>query len=311
MPRWARRDVFGLSLCSLGVGTYLGETDDTVDSAQKTALVQLLGKGCNVIDTAPNYRGGRSERCIGEALRLSIEQGAIVRESVFLSTKAGLVPENESLPSECHEGPDRSCFDPLWLEMSVHRSLKRLGLESVDCVFLHNLEFLRMADGKDFLARFAKAAECMETLASQGHIGAWGISSWNGFRVPEDHPEYLSLAELASIKAPHMRFLQLPLGLWGSEAVTGKWQRGKSVLEEAEGLAVFANSPLLQGELATALAKAQLVEKAIRFTRDTEGVSVALLGMKRQPHIEAWHKMQYESSPDPKGIVQEFDTFFQ
>lgn len=151
----------------------------------------------------------------------------------------------------------------------------------------------------------------MEKLAAQELIGAWGISSWNGFRVPENHPEHLSLAELTSIGAPHMRFLQLPLGLWGSEAVTGKWQQGRSVLEAAEGLAVFANSPLLQGELASALAKAQLVGKAIRYTRDTEGVAVTLLGMKRQHHIEAWRKMQYESLPDPKSIMQEFDILFQ
>lgn len=107
------KGVFGLSLCSLGVGTYLGEPNDTVDCAQTKALAQLLGMGCNVIDTAPNYRDGRSERCVGKALSLSIEQGSVTRESVFLSTKAGLVPENESLPAGCHEGPDRSCFDPL------------------------------------------------------------------------------------------------------------------------------------------------------------------------------------------------------
>ena len=43
-----------------------------------------------VIDTAVNYRGGRSERVVGAALRLAREAG-LPRQAVAVTSKAGFV----------------------------------------------------------------------------------------------------------------------------------------------------------------------------------------------------------------------------
>jgi diketogulonate reductase-like aldo/keto reductase len=56
-------------MSSLGLGTYLGQTDDASDRHYCDAIQNALRSGINVLDTAINYRHQRSERNIGESLR--------------------------------------------------------------------------------------------------------------------------------------------------------------------------------------------------------------------------------------------------
>ncbi|MBI2081116.1 MAG: aldo/keto reductase, partial [candidate division NC10 bacterium] len=50
------RDFGGLALSSIGLGTYLGEPDAATDGLYREAVVRAVGLGCNVIDSAINYR---------------------------------------------------------------------------------------------------------------------------------------------------------------------------------------------------------------------------------------------------------------
>ena len=81
---WAYRDRFGDRfgrtyfrrfgpgvVSSVGLGTYLGDATDAVDDRYREALGAGLEAGINLVDTAGNYRCGRSERIVGEALRES------------------------------------------------------------------------------------------------------------------------------------------------------------------------------------------------------------------------------------------------
>ena len=45
-----------ITLSSLGVGTYLGEETDAEDARVTSGVVLTVARGCNVIDTARNYR---------------------------------------------------------------------------------------------------------------------------------------------------------------------------------------------------------------------------------------------------------------
>ena len=56
------RRALGVSVSSIGIGTYLGETDDETDRAYEEAINASLRGGINLIDTAVNYRFQRSER---------------------------------------------------------------------------------------------------------------------------------------------------------------------------------------------------------------------------------------------------------
>src|ERR1041384_2477636 len=81
------RDFMGLKISSIGLGTYLGNQNDTDDKLYIEGGQAALLSGCNLMDSAINYRCMRSERNIGEALRGLIAQGKIAREEVVLCTK--------------------------------------------------------------------------------------------------------------------------------------------------------------------------------------------------------------------------------
>src|SRR3990172_2895353 len=84
------RVAHGLHLSSFGIGTYRGAADDIVDRMYNSAIQQALANGINVVDTARIYRGGRSERVVGEALASAIRAGIVKRDEVIVSTKGGL-----------------------------------------------------------------------------------------------------------------------------------------------------------------------------------------------------------------------------
>jgi aryl-alcohol dehydrogenase-like predicted oxidoreductase len=307
LPPWAVRKVFDLNLVGIGLGTYLGEADVETDVIQQKAILALLGSGCNVIDCAPNYRNGRAERTLGDSLRLALDDGVAKRDEIFISTKAGLVPENFNLPKQFSLGPDHSCYSPDYLLMSLEASLERLRLETVDCIFIHNLELLRLSAGESFIDRYQEVAAAMERMVLMNLARSWGISSFNGFRVKEDHPEYLSFDSLFSSTFPNLRYLQIPLGVWGPEAITESWQNGENILSRARNIGVFTNSPLLQGELAVLFGERKdLIESAVCFARDTVGVDVTLLGIKKMEHVESWKQTIHR---EPHDITELFLNF--
>jgi aryl-alcohol dehydrogenase-like predicted oxidoreductase len=284
------------------VGTYKEAEGGLAEAHQEKALGLLLASGCNVIDTAPNYGSGNAEAMVGRVLSFAFQNGTLAREQVFVATKAGLAPEGFELPPGLVLGPEGSCFSPWFLRASLEASLGRVGLLSVDCVFLHNLELLLPIAGSSFRERLSEIMECMERLADEGLCGAWGISSWRGFRVPPEDPEHIPLDFVLSLGAPRLRFLQLPFGLWGPEALIGKWQNGESALSFRHNLSVFANSPLFHGGLVPLLGgEGPLANKAVLFVRDTKGVDVALLGISNPKHVGDWLAIRASPPSDTAG----------
>ena len=49
------RPMLGMSVSSIGIGTYLGDPDDETDHAYEGAIKAALRGGINLIDTAVNY----------------------------------------------------------------------------------------------------------------------------------------------------------------------------------------------------------------------------------------------------------------
>src|SRR4029450_10427898 len=89
----------GLTASSIGIGSYLGECDDSDDARYATAVRAALERGINVIDASINYRCQRSERTIGTALREAIPAGVVARDEVVVCTKGGYVPLDSSAPA--------------------------------------------------------------------------------------------------------------------------------------------------------------------------------------------------------------------
>ena len=51
----------GLTLSSIGIGTYLGNADDSTDALVTEAIKKSVMIGVNVIDTAINYRSQKAD----------------------------------------------------------------------------------------------------------------------------------------------------------------------------------------------------------------------------------------------------------
>jgi aryl-alcohol dehydrogenase-like predicted oxidoreductase len=299
------RDVQGLTVSSMGIGTYRGDMDDATDRAYADAVSNALAAGVNFIDTSLNYRNQRSERAIAGALRQAVEAGKLQRDEIVIATKAGyLVPD--AVPAGILNAGDivggMHSMAPAFLRDQLERSRQNLGLDSIDLFYLHNPETqLAYISEQEFLGHVRLAFECLENTVTDGRINYYGMATWQGFRHREPSREALPLEKLAGIAseiagaAHHFRFIQLPFNLAMPEAFANR-VNGENVLEIAArlGITVVASASLFQARLSRNLPdeiRARLpgaetdAQRAIQFVRSTPGIAVALVGMKSVAHV--------------------------
>jgi aryl-alcohol dehydrogenase-like predicted oxidoreductase len=306
---------------SVGLGTYLGQPDGAGDSAYIEAITAGLRSGINLLDTAINYRHQRSERNIGAALTALVRQGELSRDEVIVCTKAGFLSFDGTMPRDARSyfleeyvnkkilnptevSGGMHCMAPRYLENQLERSRKNLQLESIDVFYIHNPESqLSDIDRDTFRRRIEQAFATLERARGEKKIHFYGCATWNGFRVPAESREALSLVELAGLAkeiagVDHgFRFVQLPFNLAMPEAFAFKNQRYGSLLETAAelGIVVVGSATLYQGQLTrglpehigAALGTQSDPHSAIQFARSAPHLTTALIGMSRQQHVAA------------------------
>jgi aryl-alcohol dehydrogenase-like predicted oxidoreductase len=313
-----------LTVSSVGLGTYLGPDDDATDAGYAAALARALELGCNVVDTAANYRYQRSERVVGRTLAELVGSGRLGRGAVVVATKAGFLPgdsghaggmrgwvEDELLRPGVIEASDIvggcHCMTPAYLRHQLGESRRNLGVECIDIHYLHNPETqLSEVDRPEFLRRVRDAFATLEAAVEAGEVGVYGVATWDGLRVDPSAPGHLSLEELAACAVDvagdrhHLRAIQLPLNLAMPEAAVLPTQRGAAgptpLLDAAaeRGMTVMASASLLQarvlGRLPAALRELlggeTDAQSALQFTRSAPGLTTALVGMSRVEHVE-------------------------
>ncbi|AGN01790.1 aldo/keto reductase [Salinarchaeum sp. Harcht-Bsk1] len=391
---WAYRDRhggdFGLTffrrhgegvVSSIGLGTYLGDPTDEVDDAYREAIVAALQRGCNVLDTAINYRCQRSERVIGEALAEAADAGAperdaaggeadvpetadaaesapdadvagsdsgVERESVLVATKGGFLPFDGERPDD----PGRyvretfvepgivdpadlahgaHAIAPAFLDDQLDRSLANLGLDTIDLYYVHNPETqLDVRSREAVYDQLEAAFERLEERRAEGDIRAYGVASWDAFRVPPEHDSHLSLpeviqrarraAETAGAQTTGFRAIQLPFNAEMADAFTVAAHEGPEGMQSAlhfaqdAGLSVFTSASIGQGELAEGVPEHVAVrvegdtpaQRAINFARSAPGVTSSLVGASSREHaIENVRAGEF----DPLG-AEAFDAVF-
>lgn len=99
----------GIQAPALGIGTFMISPEDT-----EKAVYEALKAGYRMIDTANAYM---NEEAVGKGLKKAMDEGIVKREDVFLSTK---------LWPTLYENPS-----------AVDDTLKRLGVDYVDLLFIH------------------------------------------------------------------------------------------------------------------------------------------------------------------------------
>lgn len=314
-----------LAMSSIGLGTYLGHWDDATDKMYQGAIRRAIELGCNVIDSAVNYRFQRSERAIGATLKQVFEAGDAARDEIVLATKGGFFPFDGEQPRDARgwiienvidKGIARPeeivggshCMSPGYLEDQLSRSLANLGVDSIDVYYIHNPETqLESVTREEFNSRIRAAFTFLEQAASDGRISWYGTATWNGYRQPSGSRGYLSLEEMVRLAREvggdehRFRVIQLPYNLGMPEAITEATQMVEgepvSTLMAADrlGMTVMCSASLLQSKLTQNLpafvgqALTGLTtdaQRAIQFVRSTPGVTTALVGMSKRSHVE-------------------------
>ena len=139
----------GREVSIVGQGTWNMERDDR--SRAIAALQRGLDLGMNHIDTAEMYGDGKVEQLVGEAIRGR-------RDEVFLVSK--VLPTNAS-----RRGTVAAC----------ERSLRRLGVDRLDCYLLH---WPGSHPVRDTISAF-------EDLVAAGKIASWGVSNFDEQELAE------------------------------------------------------------------------------------------------------------------------------
>jgi aryl-alcohol dehydrogenase-like predicted oxidoreductase len=332
------RQVRELVISSLGAGSYLGQPNDTTDSSYAAAMVAAVESGINLIDTAINYRLQRSERSAGTALKVLGHKG-FTRDEIVVCTKGGYLTPDGAMPDDpnkyffdeyIHKGIFTAkditagchCITPRFLANQLARSLRNLGVGCIDVYYLHNPETqLTEISKPEFLQRVREAFGFLESSVTAGRIQYYGLATWNGFRQPASARDAMQLAEVEAIakeiagESHHFRFVQLPFNLAMTEALTlGNQKIGskeKTIMEAADdlGIHLIASASLLQGQIAQnlpefvteALGLEDDAERALQFVRSAPGITTALVGMSRTPHVEANARLVREA---PAGLEQ-------
>ncbi|XP_044728708.1 L-galactose dehydrogenase-like [Chrysoperla carnea] len=138
----------GLIVSQIGIGgTCFSSLFGEYDEAEAIATIhQALKSGINYIDTAPYYGQGSSEELIGKALK------TVPREAYYIATKVGRYGV-KNFNDKSDTGFDYTAKRTL---QSVEHSLKLLGINAVDVIQIHDIEFPETID--------TVLNECLPTL---------------------------------------------------------------------------------------------------------------------------------------------------
>ena len=214
----------GRHLSAVGVGTWAlggpfsfdgrdggwGEVDD-VESIR--ALHAAIDAGVRLIDTAPTYGIGHSERIVGRALAAL---PASVRESVAVATKFGLrIDEGRRTGGGTDVRPEA-------IRAECEASLRRLGLDAVDLYQLHG--------GAETVAVAEDVVATCEELLADGKIRSFGTA--------QDDAETVAVFARSDACVA----VQTQVNVFG-------WTAATLDAAHARGLAVLARSPLAMGML--------------------------------------------------------------
>jgi len=149
----------GLRVSRLCLGTmnFGGPTDE---AAARELIAAARANGVNFIDTADVYQGGRTEEIVGRAIGAE-------RDHWVLASKLG---------NPVGEGPNRRGTSRKWIVQAVEASLRRLGTDYIDLLYLHRA---------DFNAPLAEAVRALGDLVRAGKLRYFGVSNFRGWRIAE------------------------------------------------------------------------------------------------------------------------------
>ncbi len=215
----------GFEISAMGIGTWAFDPKGwtgTTDEESVRVLRSALDMGINLIDTAPVYGLGHSERIVGKAIE------GYDRKGIFIATKCGLVwDENGKVENNLSRES---------LLREIDEILERLGTEYVDLLQVHwpNPAY-------DTRETFKTLAE-IRAAGKARHIGVSNYSL-EELKVAEEVCEITSFQGLYNMLEPNAAsYHNIELGYRSEEEILSYTQKKDMVF--------LPYSPLMQGILA-------------------------------------------------------------
>lgn len=146
----------GLRVSALGLGgSSFGGVFHDIDESEAVRTVHVaLDGGINYIDVSPYYGATKAETVLGRALR------EVDRKRYYLSTKVGQYGEEEF------------DFSAPRTRQSVAESMGRLGVDYLDVVQCHDVEFARP---EQIVEETLPTLHKMKAEGKIGHVGITGL----------------------------------------------------------------------------------------------------------------------------------------
>jgi aryl-alcohol dehydrogenase-like predicted oxidoreductase len=263
------------------------------------SLRRAVELGCNFFDTAWAYGDGKSEQILAKILReyKNSRAGGGPDKHLYVATK--IPPKNRRWPSTRSFTLD-DCYPPEYVENYIEKSLKNLGVETIDLMQFHTWEDRWLND--------ERLPRSIEEMKKSGKARAFGpsMNRWepsNGMRaVLEGHADAVQVIynifdqnpEDALFPICRMKetavIARVPFDegtLTGALTLDAKWPEGdwrntyfvpenlQASVARAEGL-----RPILP-------AGSTMAETALRFILSNPDVSTTIPGMRKLKNVEA------------------------
>ena len=144
-----------LSRLSFGASSLGGVFHDVKEKEAIEAVVAAVEGGMNFIDVSPYYGHYRAEIVLGKALR------EVPREKYYLSTKVGRYGK---------DGVNTWDYSARRATESVYESMERLGVDHIDLINVHDIEFADLHQVAD------ETLPALHELKQKGVVGHVGIT---------------------------------------------------------------------------------------------------------------------------------------
>jgi len=215
----------GLGTWAIGGGPAWGGDNDLQECVNTIRECPKLG--VNLIDTAPGYNFGNSEKIVGKAL------AGMNRQDVVLITKCGIVWTRKG--SLFNKVGDTQLYKNLSKESireEVELSLERLGTNYIDVYMTH------WQSVEPFFTPIFETMEVLNELKAEGKIRAIGAAN-----VSTDHvKEYLKYGELNIVQGKY-------------SILDRKIENDLLPICKKNGITLQAYSPLEQGLLSGSMSR--------------------------------------------------------
>jgi aryl-alcohol dehydrogenase-like predicted oxidoreductase len=290
----------GWKVSEIGYGMWgLAGWTGSDDSETLAALHRAIELGCNFFDTAWAYGAGRSEQILGKVLKEFKSSGTAGGPDKHLYVATKIPPKNQKWPSRRDFTLD-DCYPPEYVEKYIEKSLKNLGVETIDLMQYHTWEDRWLND--------ERLPRSIENMKKSGKVRAFGpsMNRWepsNGMRavlegfadavqviynVFDQNPED-ALFPICRMKDTAV-IARVPFDegtLTGAITLDSKWPEGdwrntyfvpenlKNSVAHAEAL-----KPLVPGG-------STMAEMALRFILNNPDVSTIIPGMRKIKNVEA------------------------